>query len=173
MVQTIDGCTPAKAAHEGLATYCFSAGGIASEVGAGGSGVAPRSSGASAQSPAQILVPLTDPNCLQAIGADGLTCFTNLGRRGLSEGRRRKADDRGKDQQSPHRHFPIALRPFNLTPRCRAILKTLSAGRFNSSAISSRVFAAAAISISRCCSENDHEPRLNSPVILCSSPSAR
>jgi hypothetical protein len=29
----------------------------------------------------------------------------------LSEGRRRKADDRGKDQQSPHRHSPFAFRP--------------------------------------------------------------
>jgi hypothetical protein len=71
-----------KAAREGLATYCFSAGGFASGVGAGASGsaegVAPRSSGAAAQSPAQILVPLTDPNSLQAIGADGLTCFNRL-----------------------------------------------------------------------------------------------
>jgi hypothetical protein len=72
----------AQAAREGLATYCFSAGGFASGVGAGASGsaegVAPRSSGAAAQSPAQILVPLTDPNSLQAIGADGLTRFNRL-----------------------------------------------------------------------------------------------
>jgi hypothetical protein len=64
------------------ATYCFSAGGFASGVGDGApgsaEGVAPRSSGAAAQSPAQILVPLTDPNSLQAIGADGLTCFNRL-----------------------------------------------------------------------------------------------
>jgi hypothetical protein len=62
--------------------YCFSAGGFASGVGAGASGsgvgVAPRSSGAATQSPAQILVPLTDPNCLQAIGADGVICFNRL-----------------------------------------------------------------------------------------------
>jgi hypothetical protein len=72
----------AKAAAKGLATYCFSAGGFTSGVGAGGSGsgvgVAPRSSGAAAQSPAQILVPLTDPTSLQAIGADGLTCLNRL-----------------------------------------------------------------------------------------------
>jgi hypothetical protein len=34
-----------------------------------------------------------------------------LGCRGLSQGRRRKANDRGKDQQSPHRHFPFAFSP--------------------------------------------------------------
>ena len=63
-------------------TYCFSAGAFASGVGAGASGsgvgVAPRSSGAATQSPAQILVPLTDPNSLQPIGADGLTCFNRF-----------------------------------------------------------------------------------------------
>src|SRR5205085_10007092 len=69
-----------KSGREGLATYCFSAGGFASGVGAGasGSGVVPRSSGAATQSPAQILVPLTDPNSLQPIGADGLTCFNRF-----------------------------------------------------------------------------------------------
>jgi len=64
----------AKAAREGLATYCFSAGGFASGVGVGAAGSAVgvvRSSGAAAQSPAQILVPLTVSTSLQAIGADG------------------------------------------------------------------------------------------------------
>jgi hypothetical protein len=36
---------------------------------------------------------------------------TMLGCRGLSQGRYRKANDRGKDQQSPHRHFPFAFSP--------------------------------------------------------------
>jgi hypothetical protein len=76
------GSARAKAAREGLAAYCFSAGGFASGIGAGASGsdvgVAPRSSGAATQSPAQILVPLTDPNSLQPIGADGLTCFNRF-----------------------------------------------------------------------------------------------
>jgi hypothetical protein len=71
-----------KAGREGLATYCFSAGGFASGVGAGGAGSAvgavPRSPDAAAQSPAQILVPLTDPNSLHPIGADGFACFSGL-----------------------------------------------------------------------------------------------
>jgi hypothetical protein len=82
MVETIDGGTPAKAAREGLATYCFSAGGFASGVGAGASGsgvgAAPRSSGGAKQSPAQSLVPLTVPTSLQAIGAIGFACFSGL-----------------------------------------------------------------------------------------------
>ena len=71
-----------KAARERLTTYCFSAGGFASGVGAGASGsgvgVAPRSSGAATQSPAQILVPLTVPTSLQPIGATGFACFCGL-----------------------------------------------------------------------------------------------
>jgi len=72
----------AKAAREGLATYCFSAGGFASGGGPGASGsgvrVVPRSSGPAAQSPAQSLVPLTVPTSLQPIGAGGFTCFSGL-----------------------------------------------------------------------------------------------
>jgi hypothetical protein len=72
---------PPRKAREGLATYCFSAGGFTSGVGAGSAGSAVgvvRSSGAAAQSPAQILVPLTDPKSLQPIGAGGLTTFSRL-----------------------------------------------------------------------------------------------
>jgi hypothetical protein len=69
----------AKAAREGLATYCF---GFASGdgVGAAGSvvGVVPRSSDAAAHSPAQSLVPLTVPTSLQPIGACGFSCFGGL-----------------------------------------------------------------------------------------------
>jgi hypothetical protein len=39
----------------------------------------------------------------------------NFGRPGLSECGCRKADDRGKDQQSPHRHFPFRLQ----SPLCK------------------------------------------------------
>jgi hypothetical protein len=71
-----------KAARERLTTYCFSAGGFASGVGAGASGsgvgVAPRSSGAATQSPAQILVPLTVPTSLQPVCARGFTCPSGL-----------------------------------------------------------------------------------------------
>src|SRR6202011_767020 len=50
----------AKAAREGLAAYCFSAGGFASGVGGGSAvGAVPRSPDAAAASPAQSLVPLT------------------------------------------------------------------------------------------------------------------
>jgi hypothetical protein len=76
-------------------------------------GVAPRSSGAAAQSPAQSLVPRTyefAAHCCPRLYLR-LRLATNLGRPGLSEGRRRKANDRGKDQQSPHRHFPFAFSP--------------------------------------------------------------
>ena len=57
-----------RRAREGSTTYCLSAGGFASGVGAGASGwgAAPRSSGGAKQSPAQSLVPLTIPTSLQA-----------------------------------------------------------------------------------------------------------
>jgi hypothetical protein len=75
-------CTPlprAKAAREGLAAYCFSAGGFASGVGGGSAvGAVPRSPDAAAQSPAQSLVPLTVPTSLQPIGATGFACFCGL-----------------------------------------------------------------------------------------------
>jgi hypothetical protein len=71
-----------RAVRGGLATYCFSAGGFASGVGAGASGsgvgVAPRSSGAATQSPAHSFVPLTVPTSLQPIAARGFTCFSGL-----------------------------------------------------------------------------------------------
>src|SRR5713226_1656421 len=55
-----------------LPAYCFAAaGGFASGSSAG---VAPRSSAAGAQSPAQSLVPLTVPTSLQSIGTCGFTC---------------------------------------------------------------------------------------------------
>ena len=72
----------AKAARRGLARYCFTAGGFASGAGAGaavsGERVVPRSSDASAQSPAQSLVPLTVPTSLQPIGTCGFICFNGL-----------------------------------------------------------------------------------------------
>ena len=46
---------------------------VGSAVGAG-----PRSSGAAAQSPAQIFVPLTIPTSLQPVGASGFVCFSGL-----------------------------------------------------------------------------------------------
>jgi hypothetical protein len=62
-------------------TYCFGAG-FTSGVGAGAlgsiEGVVPRSSDATAQFPAQILVPLTVPTNVQPIGADGVTRFGGL-----------------------------------------------------------------------------------------------
>jgi hypothetical protein len=65
-----------------LVPYCLAAGGLGSGGGAGSAGsavgAAPRSSGAAAQSPAQILVPLTIPTSLQPIGASGLVCFSGL-----------------------------------------------------------------------------------------------
>jgi hypothetical protein len=91
---------------EGLGNYCLAAGGFASGAGAGAGGSAmgevPRISGGAKQSPAQSLVPLTVPTSLQAIGAIGFACFSGLplclGRRGLSQGRYRKANDRGKNE---------------------------------------------------------------------------
>src|ERR1700738_4029707 len=67
-----------------FASYCLSAGGFASGAaggdGSAGSaeGVAPRSSGAATQSPAQSLVPLTVPTSLQPIAAGGFTCACGL-----------------------------------------------------------------------------------------------
>ena len=57
-------------------TYCFAAG-FTSGLGAAaaGSAAVPRSSVAVAQSPDQILMPLTVPTSLQSIGTDGFACF--------------------------------------------------------------------------------------------------